>query len=232
MYNIKHYTCTDSYSFTHDNTLARLLNLLIKGINENQSMPRHILVFVDHEFLFMLNKDNQESGTSLKIGKALHWLVNRMTKEIEDKKKALSFFKPGAITPLEPKFIWVKMLEMSNTSKAMAMMKTKFNIVLEQILRQTGSGFLLQPFPNDRQIRPWFDRGGNMMHDGRIAYWKILDANIRRFDVEKTGLDPLRRHELGDGTQRQNQERRFQLPRPPMQSHMHKPGFNRKKENY
>ena len=131
-------------------------------------------------------------GSSLIMGKCLHWLMLQMACVIQEKKQALRYYKPGAITDLEPKLIWMKMLETPNASRTLSLLRAKFNVILEQILHQTGNGLLLDPspVPNHRFVKHWFDPNGNMFHQGKISFWKYLDEKIRRFDIEKKGLDP------------------------------------------
>ena len=167
IYNVKHYE--SSGNFRMESAMTRILNSLIRVLNENQSLPRLIVVMMDHEFLTMLK--HTTFGVSIMIGKCLHWLMSDMGIMVQRKKHAMAFYKPGVLTPLEPKFIWVKMLERPNPSKEMGMMKAKFNVILEQVLSQVGSGFILDPVPDQGIPRAWFDFNGNMTHDGRIGYW-------------------------------------------------------------
>ena len=61
-------------------------------------------------------------GSSLIMGKCLHWLMLQMACVIQEKKQALKYYKPGAITDLEPKLIWMKMLETPNASRTLSLL--------------------------------------------------------------------------------------------------------------
>ena len=88
MYNVKHFTNTGSFNILKEDAMTRFINVLIKALDDNHSMPRIIMLMLDHEFLFML--DHVEFGISLMIGKCLHWLVSQTDQEIRLKKTNLS----------------------------------------------------------------------------------------------------------------------------------------------
>ena len=186
-YNIKHYETMEN--FCKENAMSRILNSLVKGLNEDHSMPRLIIMMVDHEFINMLH--HKDFGISMMIGKCLHWLINEVDRAINKKKELLQQKKPGSITALEPKVIWMKMMEHPTSNKDMAIMQVKFNVILEQALRQSGKGFLIDASPDGKMQHRWFDYNGNMLHEGRIGFWQHISACIKKFNIEKTGLDPM-----------------------------------------
>ena len=201
MYNIRNFD--QCGKFRSENAMTHILNSLIEGLNEHQHIPRMVVIILDHEFLSMLH--HTEFGISLMIGKCLHWLMSQVESVIEQKKCLLKHFKPGAISPLEPKLIWLKMMEKLNPSREMSMMKTKFNIILEQVLRQTGSGFIMDPHPHGAFPRNWFDSNGNMIHEGHVEFWRHIDNSVRRFNINKVGLDPTASSHQGKPTARRNE---------------------------
>ena len=78
-YNVKYFT-TNPLSSVRD-VLARLVNALIKAINDNQRLPHIILVVPDTDLLrFVQNHNNQ---TELMSGAAVTWITNEMTKAVK-----------------------------------------------------------------------------------------------------------------------------------------------------
>ena len=139
-----------SDDFRKENTMLHMLNSLIRELNENQKLPRFIVFLIDHEFIKMMNHIG--FGISLMMGKCLHWFLNQVEIAISRKKELLAFKKAGATQTLEPKLIWVKMIEQVQ-DKNMAMAKIKFNVILEQALAQMKSGFILAVIPDgDRRF--------------------------------------------------------------------------------
>ena len=70
--------------------------------------------------------------------------------------------------------------------KNVGMLKTKFNVVLEQAMMQTRAGFVMSSTDADNCIQyDWFNKNGNMTHKGRFKFWKNIDRKIWEFDVKK-----------------------------------------------
>ena len=113
MYNVKYFDRCGK--FRTENAMTQILNSLLDGLNEHQHIPQMIVVMLNHEYLSMLH--HTDFGISMMIGKCLHWLLSQMESAIDQKKCLLRHFKPGAISPLEPKIIWLKMMEKLNPLK-------------------------------------------------------------------------------------------------------------------
>ena len=89
---------------------ARLLNPLIDALNENELLPKMILIMPDKD-LFMALKD-RSFNTALVMGSTLHYLIKQMDLLIERRKHDMTVKKPGALPPPDwPKLIWVRMLK-------------------------------------------------------------------------------------------------------------------------
>ena len=104
-YNIKAYY--NENQFSQENALAKLNNVLVKGVNDNSKLPRFILVILGVEFFKSLN--HKDYGISHMIGKCLDWLIGNMYCITRTKKLDIWQKRIRAVEQLEPKIVWVKM---------------------------------------------------------------------------------------------------------------------------
>ena len=225
-YNVKTFFPS---SYTRGNVMSGILNKLMDAFKENALLPRFIIIIPYDSFLAMLN--HTEYGVSLMIGKCLHWLITEVDKLVDTRRAALLRRKPGAVTPHEPKVMWIKMLEFPGRDRY-ALVRSKFDIILEQVLAQTRKGFIMKATECDNIQRNWFDMMGHITHDGCIQYWCFISYQLQRFDSQAIEL-------LLDGKvavretyhDRPENDRRMQLPAPPPpkdnRRHFHEAGYRR-----
>ena len=111
-YNIK--ALFDTNNFPQENTLARIHNSLIKGINENAryAMPRMIIIIIGDELFKTIDHINY--GVSLMIAKCIDWLLINLERIVKNRKIDVHQYRPGAVNYFEPKLIWLKMIEPGN----------------------------------------------------------------------------------------------------------------------
>ena len=135
---------------------------------------------------------------------------------VDRRKDDLRRRRTGAIMHHEPGLLWVKMLPTPLANKAMAIAKTKFNVILEQAILQTTSGRISSSNEYDcgRINYNNFDRNGNITHEGRVTYWNVIDADIRSLDCKQIhGSNTRGAGDSGNDSNRNN-NRRYILPRP------------------
>ena len=87
---------------------AKILNCLIKALNENNKMPKLIVIIPDWDLLKFFNHNTY--GVMELTNEVVTWMVNNMIWAIQLKKETMEKIKPGSIVSGEPKFIWVKMV--------------------------------------------------------------------------------------------------------------------------
>ena len=179
-YNVKSLYDTDKYD--RDNAMTHMLNALSDALQENPILPRMLVIVPDTSFLRMLN--HTESGVSLMIGKCIYYLIKEVTEAISRRKEALLKVKPGAVTHREPKLLWLKMLEFPGRDKY-SMMRTKFNIILEEAIEKTNAGTVLRVTDRDEIQPKMFDFKGKITDYGRQRYWQFISEEIRRVDMTR-----------------------------------------------
>ena len=111
--------------------LGRIVNCLIKALNGTLKLPRLIIIIPDEDFLQFLENKHHAAGNRLLIQGAVTWIINQMICAIDAKKDNLSRRKPGSILANEPKIIWVKILDKTNTITDQINLCDHFNIILE-----------------------------------------------------------------------------------------------------
>ena len=113
----------------------------MQAINKYHILPRFVVVMTDWDVLKSINFF--QYGISKIIGMCLEWIMREMDHAVKVKKEDLRMKKPGAVTSLEPKFIWIKMIDQPSTGKIMGQ-RLKFNAVLEETLFNTRSMYIMK----------------------------------------------------------------------------------------
>ena len=99
-----------------EDVLARLINCFIKELNDNIYLPSLLVMIPDHDLLnYVANyfsNDTRLDSTDLRnaFGKAIQWLASQLDRAIEIRKDALHIRHNGAVDPLEPRILWIKVL--------------------------------------------------------------------------------------------------------------------------
>ena len=160
-YNVSSYT---QHPFTAPkNVLLQMTNELVKGLNEHVRLPRMIVVIPDWDILRFI--DHFAYGVSTVTGICLHWVINNMEHYIEARKDELRRKKLGAVTPNEPKIIWVMMFNRVNGTSKMLAVRKKYNTVLEELLSKRRYHYVLDVSQAIEELR-------NFTHDNQLNMQK------------------------------------------------------------
>ena len=168
------------------NIFANLLNNLIDGLNEIHKIPRIILIMPDKSIIKGIK--HEEYGVSKILGICLNHLVKQLSESIERKKQCMELLKPGSITPGEPKFIWLKMIDRPNKKDKSLKQRDKFNAILEEELSARNHNYIMDI--NDKLDIGCFDRHGYLTPRGMELTWIEIDQIIKSFDFQEISLKP------------------------------------------
>ena len=186
-YNVKRYYA-DLNNYT-GNALERIQNALIKAINDNQHLPRFLLVFPDRDLITSMGKEFIKFGVGDALGRIVDKLIANVDRIVNNRKTDLYFKRPGAISPGEPKFIWIKMIRRPNeASNSVQSVRTKFNSILEKAITGKRHNYILDfdgVLSNDS-----FDRNAELNPTGMIEAWLEIDRKIQMFDKQQLSLKP------------------------------------------
>ena len=178
-YNVKHFS-TNPLSMVR-NILAHLVNALIKALNDNDKIPRLIIVVPDSDIICSINVF--DLGTKRILEESLKWIMTNMTRAVEAKKENLTDVKHRAVTPGEPKYVWVKMLDRPNGFDRLLAAKNIFNDTPEALLATRKYHYIIDA--NHRMAHPHnFTLENKLNADGRIALWNEIDNQLKNFDYQ------------------------------------------------
>ena len=104
MFNIKY-----EYVSLHSLGLVWILNALIKLLNDNDRLPKYLLVIPDKDLLVKLKTSNFASV--LVMGSSIHFLIKQLDLMVDRRKNDLIHKKPGAWAEEHPTVIWIHMLK-------------------------------------------------------------------------------------------------------------------------
>ena len=119
---------------------------------------------------------------STAAGAAINWVANQMIRAVSCKKEFLRRVKPGAITTLEPKFVWVQMLKYDESAD-------DFNNMLEEILEKKELHYIIK-------LADTLNYANLFTHDhlngeGKVKYWMEINYQLELFDTRQVSLKPL-----------------------------------------
>ena len=105
-----HTKCFTSQPLTSVKSIpTRLVNALIKALNDNNKLP-HLMIFMpDWDIVNYVNYF--QSGVKEIFNETINWILAQVMRAIQSKKDSLAHRKPGAVITSQPKVIWVKMME-------------------------------------------------------------------------------------------------------------------------
>ena len=180
--------CFTSNPETNDKTvIARLVNCLIKALNEEEKLP-HIIVMIPN-WDIVQHMGHTSFGIIKMSTRVLHWIITNVDHAVAAKKDRLNKLHPGAVVHNEPKIIWVKMMNRLFQYDKFLTIQRKFNTVLENLLADRKGHYLvdLHPALNDATL---FIAPNNLNGDGMAVFWKELDDCIQMFEDKDLTLLP------------------------------------------
>ena len=185
-YNVSTFTSSDKKGSR--NPMVKIVNGFIDAINKYQCMPRYLIFVIDWDFVKFI--DFYEYGVSKMIGTMLEWLIENLNNEITWKKNNMKEKRPGAVTSLEPKIIFVKMIDRPGSSEILRA-REKFNAVLEETLFKTKKMYIMDIECIEGKLdRKYFDVNTSLNHEGRLKYWSLFDELLHSFDLQAIKLKP------------------------------------------
>ena len=206
-YNVRCFTSNPASLTT--SVAAWLVNCLIKALNENDVLPRIIMVIPDWDFLQSL--EQVSFGILVVADAAITWMIDNMVKAVELKKDLLFQEKTGALMPGEPKFVWLKMIKRLRGYNKVLAVRNKFNWALEHALTKKKYHYIIDANGciTDSEL---FTYSNELKGAGRIAFWKEVDQCISMFDDKQLTCIPEANPEKSDNRNCSVTATKFKLP--------------------
>ena len=175
--------------------LTQFVNALVFALNDTLKLPCIILVIPGKDIIKYVDFD--ESGTRFMHGGALAWIITQMVRFIDAKKDNLLHRKAGAVVVHKPKIIWVKTLRKLDTPLASLAVINKFNGMLEDILVDRESHFIMDV---DAALHDpaFFNIYNEMNNHGKLQFWLEVDSHIEKFEKKALSLKPMHRIRIAD----------------------------------
>ena len=206
------------------NTLARMVNCLVKAYNDATTLPRLILMIPDWDIIRFVHKyiksENiyEDAEIELAIKKALQLLVNQLDRATDTEKDNMVRKKPGLVVSHQPRFIWLKMINRVNGNGKGNILSFRpvFNADLENILSDRTTDHLIADLSQAMMDASLFDRHNNLNAFGRVKFWEELDKLLEKYDKRAVHLKPSGKvthqefmGQVSQARRRQNRARRF-----------------------
>ena len=157
-------------------TYSRLYNALVDGFNRRHHIPKYIFMLPDKDLIDAADFFN--FGVSKLLGITLNWLAKQLECLIDIRKEQLSNKRPGALYMVDPKIIWVKMLDrppvpLNDKRYKTQATRSKFNTILEHLTDWHKDIYVMSinPLHHDRD----YDFLGNIKDSGKQQFWRELD---------------------------------------------------------
>ena len=163
--------------------MTRVLNALVKALNDYNIMPRFILIIPDKDILEHIL--HYEAGTLMPSGAAINWMSNHIIRVIEAKRDFM-MKKPGSVVSSEPKCIWIKALAIrpaGNEQHEAVRIEyaIKYNKMMDKIFATKEGHYVLDVNAafNDEV---YFHSNISLNGIGAVRFWKEIDHQLELFD--------------------------------------------------
>ena len=165
------------------NPMVRFVNCFAEALNRFHLLPRFMVIIPDQDIIKAINY--YDYGISKIIQRCLEWVLCEFDCIIEARKEDLLKKRPGAVCALEPKIIWVKMIDCPGASRVMSL-REKFNAILEESLFKYKQTYIAEI----KLDRMHFDHNNNLFPTGQVRFWRELDSILKAFDRQYISLKP------------------------------------------
>ena len=179
--------------------MTKIVNSLVKALNDAVLLPRIILVIPDDDLLHEIGKLRVGTEAMIIIEKVVSWVMTEMEHAIQSKKEELRKKKPGSITTGEPKVIWIKMIKRYNACNNLMQVRNTYNEIVEKcLLNKTGHYIMdvIDKMTDQSYFLP--QTPYSLTNDGKARYWREVDFQLENFDDQKLSLKPQRQLEVAE----------------------------------
>ena len=152
-------------------SIARILNALIKAFNEDELLPKYIIIMPDKDIISSINMFDY--GITTLIETNINWLLDQMARTIITRREDLKNKRSGTAPAFLPRVFWVEMLQRpyttNNRLKNIFAQHNKFNRSLKNILQIEHYMEVISL--QNMGDTPFFDAFGELSDMGAHHYW-------------------------------------------------------------
>ena len=194
------------------NILVRTQNAIIEAFNSRVHLPKYLIVILDKDIL------ESAHTYSLHIRKLLSkwtdWIAKIIEKAIASRRENLFNIRPGAVAGIEPKVIWLKMIDRPEVTREddrfkIYSMRNKLNAVIEGLVSARKNHHYIAI--NSLDANKDFQFIGELNQYGQEQFWKEFDHFFKKFDRREISL------KTNDDRNALTKSVKYHLPAPPPQ---------------
>ena len=189
MYDFYNVACyTPNPKSTLRNVLARLVNCLVKALNNSKKLPRVIIILPESNLADYLSR-NKNFDLKVLATKAINWIMNQMSRAVQSKEENLKSRCPGNVISTEPKFIWVEMFNRITDYTKLSSLRFKYNEALQEQISKRTKHYIMD-IDEAMADESFYDLTNHLNGQGVVHFWKEVDAQLKLFDQRKITLKP------------------------------------------
>ena len=161
------------------NPAGRLINNLVKGLNEHKKLPKLILFILDDDTIKHIKFN---AGSEVYVQKISTWLVAETGKAVDICK---DFYPQKAIRDKEPHVLWISPPTHKYFGKNNNKMRVmQSNSLFENTkLRQDMSVLTMKKFWDHEDGNAFIYESYRFTHEGLMRYWQSIDSAVRFWTV-------------------------------------------------
>ena len=172
--------CSSKFNDKNQNIISRMQITFANALNGSKHLPYAMMILMDDDLIEYLNYKN--FGVSTMYGTWVEYLIKELESLILAKK---SYLPRKAVMQNNPIVYWVALPTHKGMGYDDTLMRTKFNLTMETVVRQyTNMRVLKLKDPWDNNDDNNITNQGKFTTKGLVAYWKALD-NAFRFNYQK-----------------------------------------------
>ena len=208
-FNVKCYTANPASKVKE--VPARLVNCIIKAMNDRARLPRYIVIIADADIVKFINYFN--FGFRRIAEEHLQWMAATIKKEVNSRKDALSEIRKGAVSYREPKLVWVEMIDRIHIKDKYLAMRNKFNGGMHKVLSEYRDNYIMN-INREMFDASLFTLDGQLSKQGKNKFWSEVDKQLKMFEEGKISLKPICDQPKVE-TYRNTTNPRYKMPTPP-----------------
>ena len=168
-----------NYSLANSNVIGRVRNCLVKAINDQILLLKHILLVLETDLIKAA--DHYTDGISTVIGQMAEWVVNQMHRLIMAHKEKLA---TKARKFKYPQIFWIAAVHHVSLDSDENFYRKKVNLCLYKVAAMYQEVNVLMLHTWDAQDRALISDGW-FTAKGYKAYWESIDAAFQKFEKDQ-----------------------------------------------
>ena len=190
-----------------NSALMNIYNSLVEGLNKYARLPRFIIVIPDRDLIIQAN--HFSFGMNIIIEQQIKWLMKKFERAFQMRRVDLKDKCLGSVGH-EPRIIWVKMIQRPLIKghqykyyNNIVNLRRKFNRTIDEYTAVTRNTHVIDTSDAfDEYVH--YDHLGNLAHEGKSQFWRLIDGEFRKYDKGEVDLLPETMQRKGKSSTKEN----------------------------